>query len=141
MREFLKRLLPWPRKSTSRPASARAMLGAGGEKRAARHVKKSLGYKVLARNVKCPGGELDIIALDGNDLVIIEVRSRSQSEFGAPESSVRHDKRRFLLRSGQWFQRSRRLELFTLRFDLIAIDWPTGGEPTIRHHRNFMPAR
>ncbi len=94
--------------------------------------------RVLARNVRCPGGELDIVGLDGEELVFIEVRTRSGEAFGTPEATIRRDKRRFLARSARWFMRTRRLRALRPRFDVIAIVWPEGGEPAIRHHRGVF---
>jgi len=110
-------------------------LGRRGEKRAAHYARHTLGLRLLARNVLCPCGELDLIALDGNDLVFIEVRTRAAETFTTPEATIRADKKRFLLRSARWFIRTRRLQNFHPRFDVIAIVWPAGADPEIRHHR------
>lgn len=118
--------------------SAPKALGPRGESLAANYVAKTLHFKLLNQNVRCPGGELDLIALDGNDIVIIEVRTRSSSDFGSPERSITPAKQHFLRRSARWFIRTRKLEQFTLRFDLIAIEWPDDSKPVIRYHRNFM---
>ena len=114
-------------------------LGARGERLAARYARQTLRYAILARNVRCPGGELDIIALDGKDLVFIEVRTRTSEDFGTPEASIGGHKRRFLTRSAQWYMRQRRVKGLVPRFDVIAIVWPPNAAPVIRHHRNAFP--
>ena len=64
-----------------------ADLGAAGERAAAAYLKR-LGWRLLAKNVRIGHGELDIIAMDGDDLVIVEVRTRSIGEMLPPESTV-----------------------------------------------------
>ena len=115
-------------------------LGARGEKAAAAYLRRSLKMKILSRNVLCPGGELDIIALDGEDLVFVEVRTRSHEETGPPEKTIAANKKRFLRRSAHWYMAKRRLAHLNPRFDVVAIIWPEGGEPEIRYHRSaFAP--
>lgn len=116
-------------------------LGRRAETLAARHVRAALRMKLLCRNVRCPGGELDIIALDGDDLVFIEVRSLSSESVQRPEQTIRASKRRHLRQAASWFIRTRRLQRFRPRFDIIAIVWPPGGSPVIRHHRNAFASR
>jgi putative endonuclease len=116
-------------------------LGARGEALAAEHLRRALDMKILARNVRCPGGELDIIALDDNDLVFVEVRTRSSEEFTTPEATVSKQKKQFLIRSANWFMCRKRLTRWNPRFDIVAIVWPKDGQPTIRHHRNAFYLR
>ncbi len=65
----------------------RRALGQLGEQLAAEHVRQ-LGYEVLVRNYRCPYGEMDIIARDGQRLAFIEVRTRRSATLGTPEESV-----------------------------------------------------
>jgi putative endonuclease len=65
----------------------RIELGRAGEEAACRYLM-GLGWQVLARNWRCPHGEIDIIARDGAALVFCEVRTRGQSRFGAPLESI-----------------------------------------------------
>ena len=116
-------------------------LGIRGEALAARYVRHELKMKVLARNVRYPGGELDIVALDGDDLVFVEVRTRSSEEFTTPEATVTSHKKRFLIRAANGFIRRKNLDRWNARFDIIAIVWPKNGEPIIRHHRSAFSFR
>ena len=68
------------------PDSRRA-LGQLGEDMAARHLQR-LGYVILERNYRCPQGEVDIIARDGERLAFVEVRARRGTAFGTPKESV-----------------------------------------------------
>jgi putative endonuclease len=65
----------------------RRALGQLGEELAADHVRR-LGYEILERNYRCPYGEMDIIARDGQRLAFIEVRTRRSTALGTPEESV-----------------------------------------------------
>ena len=62
----------------------RQQLGAWGEQHAVRHLE-SEGCHIMATNWRCPAGEVDIIALDGECLAFVEVRTRRGQAFGTPE--------------------------------------------------------
>ncbi len=59
------------------------LFGSRGERLAARLLKQK-GYRILARNCRSRWGELDLIARDGDTIVFVEVKTRSQSDTGAP---------------------------------------------------------
>lgn len=77
-------------------------LGRKAEERAAGYAA-SLGWRVLARNVKNRYGELDIVAMDGaeNELVVIEVRYRTIGDVQSPLDSVGPRKLRALINAGR----------------------------------------
>jgi putative endonuclease len=114
-------------------------LGARGEDAALRYVRRTLGYRVIARNVRYTNGELDLVALDGKILVFVEVRTRSSETFGAPEQTIRHTKRQRVRRAARQFIKARKLYSLTPRIDVIAIVWPEAGTPEIRYHQNAFP--
>ncbi|MDO8570246.1 MAG: YraN family protein [Candidatus Daviesbacteria bacterium] len=87
-------------------------VGNKGEYLACEYLKK-LGYKILERNYRIRGGEIDIVAQDNNFLVFIEVKTRYTSEFGLPVESMTPWKIKILLR--------------TARFYIQLIDW--GDQP------------
>ena len=58
-----------------------------GEKMAADFLARN-GYRILENNYRCPGGEVDIIALHGETLVFVEVRTKRSLSFGSPEESI-----------------------------------------------------
>ena len=108
--------------------------GARGERLAANHLR-GRGMRILARNIQCGKGELDIVALDGNVLVFVEVRARTSEDFGSPEESVGYDKRKTVRRSARWFVKTRRLRDMETRFDVVAVVGKQGKEE-IRYHKN-----
>jgi len=75
--------------------SARGNLGRDGEETAVRHLEE-LGYVVVGRNVRLPGGEIDVICKDKDVFVFVEVKARSNARFGSPISAVDARKRRTL---------------------------------------------
>ncbi len=66
---------------------AKDVLGRDGERLAAVHVEE-LGWRVLARNWRGPSGEIDLVARDGDELVIVEVKTRRSMAFGDPLAAV-----------------------------------------------------
>ena len=66
--------------------------GRGGEDVAAAYLE-ALGYRILKRNVRGPGGEIDLVARDGETLVFIEVKAREGNRFGSPLAAIDARKR------------------------------------------------
>ena len=113
-------------------------LGARGEDYAARHLRR-LKMKILARNVEVPGGEIDILALDRDELVFVEVRTRASESILSPEGSIRRKKQQAMLRAARYVLRTRHIRTLKPRIDAIAIIWPAGtAAPTLRHHRGVL---
>lgn len=80
--------------------------GAASEATAARHLQAQ-GLTVLARNVRCRGGEIDLICRDGESIVFVEVRMRSRADFGGAAGSVTRSKQgRVILAAQLWLQRA-----------------------------------
>jgi putative endonuclease len=66
---------------------AKDILGRRGEEAAVRHLT-GLGWRILDRNWRCTEGELDIVARDGAELVVCEVKTRSSVDYGTPVEAV-----------------------------------------------------
>lgn len=112
-----------------RPSSdGRRKLGMRGETIAADHLA-SIGYRMIERNWRCPGGELDLIAEDGGTLVFVEVRSRRDTgSFGTPEESVDARKQKRLRELARMYlYRGRAFDRKT-RFDVVAVTFAPDGE-------------
>lgn len=97
--------------------------GTFGENIAAGYLK-SRGYKILCRNYRCAGGEVDIIAAKGNDIRFTEVKTRSSFDFGRPCESVGRSKQKHIKQAAfayleQMAERGRRPETFG--FDVMEI--------------------
>ena len=100
----------------------RAELGRRGEERAARYLKKK-GYRVVAKNFRCRGGEVDIVALDGATVVFVEVKTRSSRAYGPPKLAVDERKQRQLVRAALTYLSEKDLfDRASARFDVVGID-------------------
>ncbi len=94
-------------------------LGKKGEKLAADFLI-NIGYKIIDLNWRLDKDEIDIIAKDGDELVIVEVKTRSTNYFGYPEESVDYRKEKFLIRATETYLEEKKIDSET-RFDIIAI--------------------
>jgi putative endonuclease len=81
------------------------------------------GLEILGQNVRCPFGEIDLVARDGPTIVFVEVKSRYSVTHGLPQEALTYAKRRKLTRLAQWYLKRHRLERLPARFDVIAIIW------------------
>lgn len=98
----------------------------------------SHGYKILERNFRCKGGEVDIIARDPEDksLVFIEVKARRDLSYGVPQLAVTPFKQRQISKAALTWLSKNRLHDTNARFDVIAILLHTGGQHAIDHIKN-----
>jgi putative endonuclease len=106
--------------ATPPAAQARGRLA---EELAARHLA-ARGLRVIERNVRCRGGEVDLICLDRGAVVFIEVRLRTSVRFGSAAESITAAKRRRILLAAQWWLggRGRRYACAACRFDVVLLD-------------------
>lgn len=96
--------------------------GRRGEDLAHRFLRKR-GYTIVARNYRLSSGdaEADLIARDGEDLVIVEVKTRATDEYGPPEQAVNPEKRRHLIRVAREYSRKTDTPWEQVRFDIVSI--------------------
>ncbi len=117
---------------TTPKGDARRALGAAGERCAADYLARR-GYRVVARNARAEGVELDLIAVRGGVCVFVEVKTRRGAGRGAAEEAVDARKRERLVRGARaWLQQRRALRL-RARFDVIAVAALAGGGYELRH--------
>lgn len=88
------------------------------------------GYRVLQRNVRLPGGEIDALCLDGSTLVVVEVKRRDTATFGSALGAVDARKRATLRRIAEEYAQIV-APTAKIRFDIVTID---GNRPSL--HRN-----
>ena len=115
-------------------------LGNRGERAAARYLRRQ-GFRILARQHSTRLGEIDLIALDGDCVVFVEVKTRRSESAGHPVEAVTPEKQRQLTRLAlAWLKQHNLLE-HRARFDVVAVLWPEGSRrPEIQHYRNaFEP--
>jgi putative endonuclease len=116
----------------------RRIIGRRGEDRAAQYLRRR-GYRILARNWRCRLGEIDLIALDGNTLVFVEVKTRRGETFGPPEAAVRAGKQRQIARVAEAFLTASGLRGAVCRVDVVAVDL-TAGPARVTWIRDAFPA-
>ncbi len=97
------------------------LLGRTGEDRAARFLV-SQGYRILERNYSTRSGEIDLIALHQGTVAFIEVKTRSNDAFGAPELAVNHRKQQRMIKAALGYIKFKKLHQVPCRFDVVAIN-------------------
>jgi putative endonuclease len=105
----------------------RNLLGREGEDRAAKFLVKR-GYRILERNYRTRSGEIDLIALDQGVVVFVEVKTRTNNAFGAPELAVTPQKQQRMLKAALAYMKYKRLHQVPCRFDVVAISAAAGPE-------------
>jgi len=112
-------------------STPRQRLGDLGEK-AAEDLLAAQGYRIVARKHRCPRGEVDLVAEQGELLVFVEVRTRATAAFGGPEETVGAAKQQRVVRAARDFLARWRGPPRGARFDVVAIvDHPEG--PRLSH--------
>jgi putative endonuclease len=96
------------------------ILGQEGEDRAAKHLEKQ-GYKILERNYRTRVGEIDLIALHRGEVVFVEVKTRTNNAYGAPELAVNPQKQSRMIKAALGYIRCKKLHQVPCRFDVVAI--------------------
>jgi len=98
----------------------RAQRGRAGED-AAVQLLEAHGYRIVARNVRLPGGEIDVIARDGDTIVFVEVKARASTSFGSAVRAVDARKRATLRAcASDWLQIA--APRASARFDVVTFD-------------------
>ena len=112
----------------TKPPTRNAAVGASGERDRRPRCSKQAGCRIIARNWHCRGGELDLVALDGDILVCVEVRVRTEAGHGTAAESVVGVKTKRLLHAVAAFidahpEHADRL----VRIDVVAITLDRAG--------------
>jgi putative endonuclease len=94
--------------------------GQQAETLATRYLERR-GYRIIGRNIKNRGGELDLVAIDRDTLVFIEVRSRGDARHGDPAATIGWRKRRRVARAARAYLARHPTMLPNVRFDVVAI--------------------
>ena len=106
-------------------------LGSWGEERAAQYLRRR-GYKILARNYSCRGGEIDVIASRGKYVAFVEVKLRREGGLTRPEEAMTPAKGRALLRAANCYIETCGVML-DCQIDLIAVEYAPDGSTEVRY--------
>jgi putative endonuclease len=126
--------------SNSESASDRRDLGAKGEELAASHLKRN-GYRIVMANFKVPigrsrnesavTGEIDLIALDGETLCFVEVKTRTSEEFASPLSAIDLRKQRQIVRTAKVYKRIFNIRNLKVRYDAVTVVAKPNERPAV----------
>lgn len=115
-------------------------LGERGEQAAEAYLRH-LGYQIVDRRHRNRAGEIDLVALDGQTVVFVEVKSRRDTSHGHPTDALSRDKQQRLTRAALVYLKQRGWLERQRRFDVVAIVWPPQSpEPQITHYRQAFEA-
>ena len=113
---------------------AKDAVGRYGEDVAARHLVEA-GLEIVARNWRCPEGEIDIVARERGALVICEVKTRSSVLFGVPAEAVTRRKADRLRRLAYLWLQEHPAGGVDVRFDVVSVLRSHAGAAVVEHVR------
>ncbi len=94
-------------------------IGNFGENEAEKFLRKN-GYKILERNYETKLGEIDIIAQKDDYICFIEVKTRSNENYGTPRDAVNYHKQKKIISVAKYYMLTKNKDMF-LRFDVIEV--------------------
>jgi putative endonuclease len=110
----------WRRLAGVIDEGGRQGLGRRGERDAERYLKRH-GYRILRRNFRAAGAEIDLVAAEGGTLVFVEVKARRGRSTGPPQEAVDDRKQRRIRRAAEIYIARARAHDYPVRFDVVAI--------------------
>jgi putative endonuclease len=120
------------------PSRLRRERGAAGERLAAGWLERA-GCRILARNYRCFGGEVDLVVEEAGELAFVEVRTRRIGGMVGPEESVTHRKQQRILRAAHHYLQANDRADRPWRVDLVAVEVDSGGRVRrVEHLRSIV---
>jgi len=113
---------------------AERTIGQRGEDAAAAYLER-IGFTIVERNWRSKSGEIDIVALDGESLVLCEVKTRRTIAKGSPEEAVTPAKQKRIVRLAKQYVQHAGIEPVAVRFDVVSILVLAEDRALLRHHR------
>jgi putative endonuclease len=110
-------------------------VGGWGEKVAAGYLEDR-GYSVIARNVRTPYGEIDIVAEKDGFTIFVEVKTRTSSSLGPPEISVTPRKQAHMLAAAEHYTQENEIDHWQI--DVIAVEGGPGKRTQFTHFENAI---
>lgn len=111
------------------------IIGKQGEAVAKKYLENK-GYKIIDEHYCLKGGEIDLIAKQGEFLVFVEVKARTSDEFGLPEEAVNYFKQKSLAKAIKYYLWKNKITNKNIRFDVIGIKLNGNENPEINHFEN-----
>ena len=94
--------------------------GKMGEDIAANYLTKN-NYKIIERNFRCKQGEIEIIAKERDEIVFVEVKTRSSCTYGRPSEAVNENKQKHITKAAKYYIYLNKLENYYIRIDVIEV--------------------
>ncbi len=113
----------------------RRRLGQEGESAAEEYLRHK-GYRIVARNLRSPVGELDLVAEDGQVLVFVEVKARRTDAFGGAIHAVHRRKQEKLIRLAVQYLARHHIKDRLCRFDVVLLQGTDTVGSQIEHIQN-----
>jgi putative endonuclease len=110
-------------------------IGKWGEEIAAEWLAQR-GYQIIARNVRTPYGEIDIVARLGDSVVFIEVKTLTTSRNFFPEHQITPRKREHMLNAAQHYAAENGIDRWQI--DVISVEGRPGKTPFVTHFENAI---
>ena len=133
----------WRHRAREKSDAPHLVLARRGEDIAHRFAQLELGWRVLSRNFRDPGrhAEIDLVALDGDTLVIAEVKTRSNADESHPLRAVDTAKMRRIGHGARlWLEKAEQMKL-SVRFDVLTVVLAEGDQYRVEYFRDaFFPA-
>lgn len=113
----------------------RKLFGQAGESAAEEYLRRK-GYRIVARNLRSPVGELDLVAEDGRVLVFVEVKARRTDAFGGAIQAVHQRKQKKLIQLAAQYLARHHVKDRLCRFDVVLLQGTDAAVPQIEHIQN-----
>lgn len=114
----------------------RHTIGREGEKIASEYLLEN-NYNIIDRNFRCKQGEIDIIAKDREELVFIEVKTRTNKKYGNPIDAVTNLKKKHIIKAIEYYLYLNKLDNIFLRIDVIEV-YKKDNKYCINHIKNVI---
>jgi putative endonuclease len=111
------------------------IVGQWGESVAAGYLEER-GYNLIARNLRTPYGEIDILAEKDGLTIFVEVKTRTSSSLGPPEISITPRKQEHMLAAAEHYAQGNELDHWQI--DVIAVEGKPGEQPVFTHFENAI---
>lgn len=110
-------------------------VGKWGEETAAEYLT-ARGCEIVARNVRTPYGEIDIIAKQGDITIFVEVKTRTSDKMGLPEESITARKRQHMISAAEHYAAEHEIDRWQI--DVISIEGKPGSTPKVTYFENAI---
>ena len=110
-------------------------IGKWGEAAAAQFLLQR-GFLIVARNVRTPYGEIDVIARQGENTIFIEVKTRTSNKMGLPEEAITPRKRQHMISAAEYYAAESDIDHWQI--DVLSIEGRPGAELVITYFENAI---